>query len=80
MYNKTDGAGWCFTAYCNLTCNVEKLARPCQSTTPPPSTTVTSTTIESTSATASTHTTAKYGDCTFLTPPREVLEFIFTTS
>ncbi|XP_039988196.1 mucin-2-like [Xiphias gladius] len=42
MYNKTDGAGWCFTAYCSLTCSVEKLARPCHSTTPPAPTTTTS--------------------------------------
>ncbi|MEQ2261917.1 hypothetical protein XENORESO_017911, partial [Xenotaenia resolanae] len=34
MYNKTDGEGWCFTAYCNLTCGVEKHARPCHTTTP----------------------------------------------
>eukprot|EP00066_Takifugu_rubripes_P016639 XP_011605905.1 PREDICTED: intestinal mucin-like protein [Takifugu rubripes] len=71
MYNKTDGAGWCFTAYCNLTCNVEKLARPCESTTPPPSTTVIITTTGSTAATTSAHTTPKGRDCTFLTPPRK---------
>ncbi|XP_028285773.1 mucin-5AC-like [Parambassis ranga] len=34
VYNHTDGAGWCFTAYCTLTCSIEKLARPCPSTTP----------------------------------------------
>ncbi|TNN00100.1 hypothetical protein fugu_011346 [Takifugu bimaculatus] len=72
MYNKTDGAGWCFTAYCNLTCNVEKLARPCESTTPPPSTTVIITTTGSTAATTSAHTTPKgvcsgWGDPHYLT-------------
>uniref|UniRef100_A0A665ULA5 Mucin 5.1, oligomeric mucus/gel-forming n=1 Tax=Echeneis naucrates TaxID=173247 RepID=A0A665ULA5_ECHNA len=34
MYNKTDGEGWCFTAYCSGSCIVEKLGRPCQTTTP----------------------------------------------
>lgn len=38
MYNKTDAEGWCFTAYCNLTCNVVKLARPCHSTISPATT------------------------------------------
>lgn len=79
MYNKTDGGGWCFTAYCNLTCNVEKLARLCRFTTPAPSTTVIITT-ESSPATANISTTPKYKDCLFLTPPRKVLEFIFSTS
>lgn len=81
MYNMTDGAGWCFTAYCNSTCNVEKHARPCQSTTPPPSTTVTITTKKSSTATASTVTTSSVNvDCSFLTPPRKVLEFKCSTS
>ncbi|XP_034060549.1 mucin-2-like isoform X2 [Gymnodraco acuticeps] len=57
MYNKTDEEDWCFTAYCDLTCNVEKLARPCHYTTPPtPTTTVTSPTKE---------------DCLYLDPPRK---------
>ena len=56
MYNKTDGAGWCFTAYCNLICNVEKLARPCHSTAP---TTTRSTTVPTTT------------DCLYLKPPRK---------
>ncbi|XP_074488742.1 intestinal mucin-like protein [Sebastes fasciatus] len=57
MYNKTDGEGWCFTAYCNLTCNVEKLARPCPSTTPPTPTT--------------TATVKPPTDCSYLEPPRK---------
>ncbi|KAI9529656.1 hypothetical protein NQZ68_007894 [Dissostichus eleginoides] len=62
IYNKTDEEGWCFTAYCDLTCNVEKLARPCPSTTPPtPTTTVTSP-----------GTTKEVDrDCLYLDPPRK---------
>ncbi|XP_035858685.1 mucin-5AC-like isoform X2 [Sander lucioperca] len=60
MYNKTDGEGWCFTAYCNLTCNVEKLARPCHSTTPP--------TLQTTTITS---TTKQPIDCSYLNPPRK---------
>ncbi|XP_070828132.1 intestinal mucin-like protein [Chaetodon trifascialis] len=77
MYNKTDGSGWCFTAYCNLTCSVEKLARPCHFTTPPaPTTTTTSyaTTTPTGSTTASiiTVTTERpFTDCTYLNPPRK---------
>ncbi|XP_032379931.1 mucin-5AC [Etheostoma spectabile] len=59
MYNKTDGEGWCFTAYCNLTCNVEKLARPCYSTTPPTPHTTTTTTIPTNQP------------CSYLNPPRK---------
>lgn len=80
MYNKTDGAGWCFTAFCNLTCNVEKLARLCQSTTPPPSTTVIITTAESSPSTTSAPTTPFNVGCSFLTPPRKVLQFKCSTS
>ncbi|XP_044050298.1 LOW QUALITY PROTEIN: mucin-5B-like [Siniperca chuatsi] len=58
MYNKTDGAGWCFTAYCNLTCNVEKLARPCHSTTPPTPTSTIS--VEKPKE-----------NCSYLNPPRK---------
>ncbi|XP_040893938.1 mucin-2-like isoform X2 [Toxotes jaculatrix] len=77
MYNKTDGEGWCFTAYCNLTCSVEKLARPCPSTTPPAPTTTTSssgttTQIGSTTISTTTGTTANYPkDCSYLNPPRK---------
>lgn len=83
MYNKTDGAGWCFTAYCNLTCNVEKLVRPCHSTTPPtPTTTTTTTSYSTTTKTGSTKTstvsissTKSVKDCSNLKPPRKVFEF-----
>ncbi|XP_034444063.1 mucin-5B-like [Hippoglossus hippoglossus] len=74
MYNKTDGAGWCFTAYCNLTCNVEKLARPCHSTTPqaPTSTTSSSGTTTQTGSTKVTGSTVKpFNDCSYLEPPRK---------
>ncbi|KAG5273593.1 hypothetical protein AALO_G00153210 [Alosa alosa] len=35
LYNKTDEGGWCYTAYCNYSCQVEKETRPCPSTAPP---------------------------------------------
>lgn len=85
MYNKTDGEGWCFTAYCNLTCNVEKLARPCHSTTPPTPTATTTATTPSYSTTTKTgstktstisiSTTKSFKDCSYLKPPRKVFEF-----
>nr|XP_061812910.1 mucin-5AC-like [Nerophis lumbriciformis] len=63
IYNKTDEAGWCFTAYCNKTCNIEKYAGPCQPTIPPtPTTSLTTTGIT---------TKAPPKDCTFLIPPRK---------
>ncbi|XP_037539480.1 intestinal mucin-like protein [Nematolebias whitei] len=68
MYNQTDGKGWCFTAYCNLACNVEKNSGPCSTTTPrstPPSTPSTTTTTGSKTPVPSSP------DCTFLTPPRK---------
>ncbi|XP_070686598.1 mucin-5AC [Pempheris klunzingeri] len=68
MYNKTDGAGWCFTAYCNLTCNVEKLARPCHSTTPP---TATITTRSAGTTTQIGSTKEPFKDCSYLKPPRK---------
>uniref|UniRef100_A0A8C3AC06 Intestinal mucin-like protein n=1 Tax=Cyclopterus lumpus TaxID=8103 RepID=A0A8C3AC06_CYCLU len=77
MYNKTDGEGWCFTAYCNLACNVEKLARACQpSTSPTPTTTTTSsgTTKPNSATTASTIISTTQGprkNCPYLQPPRK---------
>ncbi|XP_050924221.1 mucin-2, partial [Lates calcarifer] len=77
IYNKTDGEGWCFTAYCNLTCSIEKLARPCHSTTPPvPSTTMSSsgTTTQPGSTTVSTitgSTATPFKNCSYLKPPRK---------
>ncbi|XP_062859721.1 mucin-2-like [Trichomycterus rosablanca] len=43
MYNETDGAGWCFTAYCDAKCNVDKEAQPCPTTTIAPTTATSST-------------------------------------
>ncbi|XP_028304398.1 mucin-5B-like isoform X3 [Gouania willdenowi] len=62
MYNKTDGNGWCYTAFCNLTCYVEKKVRPCQTTTPPTPTTPT---------TSSASTEKPSLDCSYLKPPRK---------
>ncbi|XP_061577699.1 mucin-5AC-like [Cololabis saira] len=70
MYNRTDGAGWCFTAYCSSTCQVEKHGRPCHFTTPPtPSTTTTGSTI--TPSTTTTGSTTPSPDCEYLKPPRK---------
>ncbi|XP_060933214.1 mucin-2-like [Limanda limanda] len=74
MYNKTDGAGWCYTSYCNSTCNVEKRDRPCHSTTPqaPTSTTSSSGTTTPTGSTKVTGSTATpFQDCSYLEPPRK---------
>ncbi|XDV53251.1 hypothetical protein PO909_021807 [Leuciscus waleckii] len=35
IYNQTDKAGWCFIAYCNSSCGIEKMSKPCP-TLPPP--------------------------------------------
>uniref|UniRef100_UPI0037E7E5E0 mucin-2-like n=1 Tax=Semicossyphus pulcher TaxID=241346 RepID=UPI0037E7E5E0 len=32
LYNVTDGAGWCFVAYCNESCKVETLSNSCPTT------------------------------------------------
>uniref|UniRef100_A0A3Q1IF11 Intestinal mucin-like protein n=2 Tax=Anabas testudineus TaxID=64144 RepID=A0A3Q1IF11_ANATE len=75
MYNKTDGGGWCFTAYCSANCIVEKLARPCHTTTLPTSTTTSSgitTGLGSTSHSTIPETTLKpFKDCSYLQPPRK---------
>ncbi|XP_051915933.1 mucin-2-like [Hippocampus zosterae] len=75
IYNKTDGAGWCFVAYCNETCNVEKFAGPCQPTTPPSPTTAYTTAITTkvvtTASTIGVSTEAPHKDCDFLIPPRK---------
>ncbi|CAL8356582.1 unnamed protein product [Lota lota] len=62
IYNETDGNGWCFTSYCNVTCNVEKRTRPCLSTTP--ATTTSQSTTEPSKSTLSPH-------CDYLIPPRK---------
>ncbi|XP_059190821.1 LOW QUALITY PROTEIN: mucin-5AC-like [Centropristis striata] len=71
MYNKTDGDGWCFTAYCNLTCNVEKIARQCHSTTP--STPTGNTISSSPGPTKNIFSTPPRPptDCSYLKPPRK---------
>ncbi|XP_049429152.1 intestinal mucin-like protein [Epinephelus fuscoguttatus] len=77
IYHKSDREGWCFTAYCNLTCGVEMSHGPCGSTTPPTPTTITtssSTTKQITSTTAHTipvSTGKPLKDCSYLKPPRE---------
>uniref|UniRef100_A0A665UL30 Mucin 5.1, oligomeric mucus/gel-forming n=1 Tax=Echeneis naucrates TaxID=173247 RepID=A0A665UL30_ECHNA len=77
MYNKTDGEGWCFTAYCSGSCIVEKLGRPCQTTTPSAPGTTTSgsvSTTQSGSTAASTFTgstSPPSKDCPYLKPPRQ---------
>nr|XP_020479275.1 intestinal mucin-like protein [Monopterus albus] len=38
VYNVTDGMGWCYMAYCNSSCQIEKHSVPCP-TTPMPGTT-----------------------------------------
>lgn len=78
MYNKTDGEGWCFTAYCSVNCSVEKLARPCEP--PAPTTTSSGITTRLGSTTPSTIpvTTLKpFKDCLYLQPPRKVFQFSF---
>ncbi|XP_041650556.1 mucin-5AC-like [Cheilinus undulatus] len=74
IYNKTDGDGWCYTAYCNLNCLVEKDSRLCQSTTPPSSTTTTSsgiTTLSSSTSAGAATTLKPFTDCSYLKPPRK---------
>ena len=66
IYNETDGTGWCFTSFCNVTCHVEKRARSCLSTTPPSATTTSPTTSEASSTPPPPH------DCYFVEPPRKV--------
>ncbi|XP_052339244.1 mucin-2-like isoform X46 [Oncorhynchus keta] len=66
VYNVTDGSGWCFTAYCKATCQVEVESNPCPSSTPP---TVSPTTSEETTTTPP--TTQSSPDCTSIQPPRK---------
>ncbi|XP_060891509.1 mucin-5AC-like [Labrus mixtus] len=77
IYNRTDGDGWCFTSYCNLSCNVEKQDRLCQSTTTPnPSISTTSSgiTTQTGSTSAGKVTTVNITDCSYLNPPRQLGE------
>ncbi|XP_070985514.1 mucin-2-like [Oncorhynchus clarkii lewisi] len=66
VYNVTDGSGWCFTAYCKATCQVEVESNPCPSSTPP---TVSPTTSEETTTTPP--NTQSSPDCTSVQPPRK---------
>lgn len=73
MYNKTDGAGWCFTAYCDSLCNTVKTSGPCVSTPAPPTpTTLTPTTLP-TKPTKPTLSPPPPKDCSYLDPPRKVI-------
>ncbi|MBN3322651.1 MUC5B protein, partial [Atractosteus spatula] len=38
LYNTTDGDDWCFTAFCNETCEIEKHSKHCHTTVSPPTT------------------------------------------
>ncbi|KAM3849863.1 uncharacterized protein ACN63O_020389 [Diretmus argenteus] len=67
IYNKTDGAGWCFTSFCNSTCNVEKHARPCPSTSPPTTSSTTSPTSGQTTPSTSDGESWKPDRCTTAT-------------
>lgn len=83
IYNVTDGFGWCFTAYCNATCNIAKISTSCE-TSPSPSIPPATTTYSSSSTTTETTqpattntdtevTTTTYGPkCDALNPPRQV--------
>ncbi|XP_054631461.1 mucin-2-like [Dunckerocampus dactyliophorus] len=72
IYNKTDEAGWCFTAYCNLTCHVDKYIGLCQPTTPPsPTTTLTTPAITTRVMSTTVSTAAPPKDCSYLIPPRK---------
>ncbi|XP_045069570.1 intestinal mucin-like protein, partial [Coregonus clupeaformis] len=66
VYNVTDASGWCFTAYCKATCQVEVESNPCPSSTPP---TLSPTTSEET--TTPPPTTQSSPDCTSVQPPRK---------
>ncbi|XP_034143224.1 intestinal mucin-like protein [Esox lucius] len=60
VYNVTDGSGWCFTAYCNASCQVEVESKPCPSSEPPTSSPI-----------ITMSTTQTTPDCTSVQPPRK---------
>ncbi len=85
IYNVTDGFGWCFTAYCNATCDIVKISTLCETSPspsiPPETTTYSSSTSKSSPETtqpATTNTdtevtTTTYGPkCDALDPPKQV--------
>ncbi|XP_046898338.1 intestinal mucin-like protein [Hypomesus transpacificus] len=80
VYNVTDEAGWCYTAHCNSSCQVEVKSTPCPSTAPPTSTTTqystSSETLPTTPSEASptspaSSTPSHTFDCSKLQPPRK---------
>uniref|UniRef100_A0A3Q1CSZ2 Uncharacterized protein n=1 Tax=Amphiprion ocellaris TaxID=80972 RepID=A0A3Q1CSZ2_AMPOC len=71
IYNMTDKNGWCYTAYCNVTCNVEKHSIPCQSTTLPPPVITTTSSGTTTPISQTTTTGEPPTDCSYLIPPRK---------
>ncbi|XP_058858203.1 mucin-2 isoform X1 [Acipenser ruthenus] len=84
IYNYTDNGGWCYTAFCNDKCELEKYVMECHSTTVPSSTPTTtkSTTKPTTSKKTTPHSretpatvpeTTPQG-CDHLTPPRKYHE------
>ncbi|KAG2462469.1 MUC2L protein, partial [Polypterus senegalus] len=79
IYNTTDENGWCYTAFCNATCGIQKSSRVCSSTPSPSSsskmTTPFTTEKGSTSTSVKVETTipAKTG-CSAMIPPRKINE------
>ncbi|KAM8861709.1 uncharacterized protein ACB058_008446 [Synchiropus picturatus] len=71
IYNKTDEEAWCFIAYCNVDCVVDKHSIPCQSTTTPSSTTVTATQSCTTTLISICTSPHPPENCSFLVPPRQ---------
>ncbi|XP_056138441.1 mucin-2 [Lampris incognitus] len=74
IYNQTDGEGWCFTSYCNSTCDIEKHSRPCHVTSPPitsATTTNKSSTTQMGSTSTMSTTTKSRENCKNLKPPRK---------
>ncbi|KAK3533882.1 hypothetical protein QTP70_033002, partial [Hemibagrus guttatus] len=79
IYNVTDGFGWCFTAYCNATCDVVTKSYSCLTTPPPITTTPISTTAFMTTSTVGPTSiptlapppTTVAPDCASLNPPRK---------
>ncbi|XP_076012025.1 mucin-2-like [Genypterus blacodes] len=64
VYNRTDGLGWCYVAYCNLTCEIAQQSNPCGTTVPP----TTTRTIPTTPTTVPPTTTL---DCINVYPQRK---------
>ncbi|CAJ1056538.1 mucin-5AC-like [Xyrichtys novacula] len=73
VYNKTDEDGWCFSAYCNSTCNIVKHSAPCSSTTTAtPTTTITDGITQTGTTSAGAETTVKpFKDCSYLKTPKK---------